>query len=895
MKKRCTIESIAFLSSLAALASLLAAEGEASALTKRIEVIQQGDFALIGAPLAQDCGPNTPPPVEGTADCMGAGNVNDLAPDIYWRVEGGVATANTSVAGDMAQTAARLTLPEGAVVTDAYLYWAGLSPGAPDGTATIHCLDQGGGPTDVSAVSSIASFSGTYGAVGNVTSYVKMKGACTYLVGGVNGNPLSSAIPQPFGYAGWWMVVFYTAPGAAHRLLTLHDGLDTVGNGAGAQLTLAGFMVPKGFQLYSNAKLGVAAFDGDVGLVGDTLLVGDVPMEDAPGNNNNFFNGTRSLFGSPVSSPGDLPRLNGEPGSQSRMDLDIVDITSFLTEGQVEVDVKAQSGGELFDLVGVVASIPAFTDKDGDTLGDDEETLIGTYPDDSDSDDDGVPDNQEGCSELVSCDQPGYAEDADGDGLINALDPDSDGDGLFDGTELGLDCSSKDTKKASGRCIADADMGKTVTDPLAPDTDGGGVKDGSEDINRNGAVDSGETDPTSGNGADDAQIPDGDKDGLSDGLEVNIGSDPADADTDNDGLMDGEELDAAVDTDGDGLVNVRDVDSDNDALYDGTEAGKGCDGMGTDAAAGHCIADTDPNTTTSPVAADSDGGGSSDGSEDGNRNGALDSGETSPANKGDDSSATDTDSDGLSDALEIALNTSTNDQDSDDDGLLDGKEDNPGDDNDGDGTIDLLDEDSDNDGLKDGTERGFNCMDPATDKAKKLCVPDGDKGAMKTSMLLADTDRGGVSDGKEDLDKDGMFDPTQGEGDPNDGTDDASLCVCSVDSECGAPDSGQVCDPVLCVCMEGCRGDGSGNGCPEGSVCSSTDENVGQCEPSSGPGGGGAGGAGGGGPTSGGGGTTCTCRVLGANDDIGAALPLLAAACAAALRRRRRRGAEGQA
>jgi hypothetical protein len=28
--------------------------------------------------------------------------------------------------------------------------------------------------------------------------------------------------------------------------------------------------------------------------------------------------------------------------------------------------------------------------------------------------------------------------DTDGDGLINALDPDSDGDGLLDGTELGV-------------------------------------------------------------------------------------------------------------------------------------------------------------------------------------------------------------------------------------------------------------------------------------------------------------------------------------------------------------------------------------------------------------------------------------------------------------------------
>jgi MYXO-CTERM domain-containing protein len=874
--------------SLSALAALLLAGSEASALTKRVGVLQQGDFALIGGPLAQDCGLNTPPPLAGTADCMNAGTTLDYAPDIYWRTEGGMALANSSISGDMAQTAVRLSLPEGAEVTHAYLYWSGYNPAGLDSSATVLCLDQGGEPKDVSALSSFASFSGTYGAVGDVTSYVKMHGACTYLVGGVNGVGLSSLQPQSFGYAGWWMVVLYSTPGDAHRYLTLYDGLDTVGNGADAQLTLSGFTVPKNFSLFSQAKLGVAAFDGDSLLVGDTLHVGGVPLEDAPGNSNNFFNGTRTFLGAPFSMPEDLPRFAGTPASLSRMDLDIVDLTPFLSEGQVDLTISAASAGDLFELAGIVASIPAFTDKDGDTLADDEEILIGTNMDDADSDDDGVPDNQEGCSDIANCTAPGYAADADGDGVINALDPDSDGDGLFDGTELGLDCSAKDTKIAAGRCIPDGDMGQTLTDPLSADTDGGGVKDGSEDINLNGVVDAGETDPTPGNGADDAQIADADTDGLSDGLEGQIGSNPNDADSDDDGLMDGQEVDPAVDTDGDGLRNVLDVDSDNDALPDGLEAGKGCEGTGTDAQAKHCLADTDPAMTTSPVSWDSDGGGSSDASEDANRNGAVDGSETSPVSSSDDGSVADTDSDGLGDELEITLDSTTNDQDSDDDGLPDGQEDNPGDDNDADGTFDILDEDSDNDGLKDGTERGFNCLDPATDKAQKHCVADGDKGLTKTSMLIADTDGGGVIDGKEDLDKDGVFDPSQGEGDPNDSMDDSSLCVCSLDEDCGPVDSGLVCDSVLCACIDGCRGT-SGNGCPAGSVCSSTDDSVGTCEPENGSGGAGGGGPGaGGGGRPDGGGTTCTCRMYGAENEHGAALALLVAAGAAAVRRRRR-------
>jgi clumping factor A len=67
-------------------------------------------------------------------------------------------------------------------------------------------------------------------------------------------------------------------------------------------------------------------------------------------------------------------------------------------------------------------------DTDGDGLTDAEEAFLGTDPNDADSDDDGV---------RSTAASPTVADDTDGDGLINALDPDSDNDGLFDGTEPG--------------------------------------------------------------------------------------------------------------------------------------------------------------------------------------------------------------------------------------------------------------------------------------------------------------------------------------------------------------------------------------------------------------------------------------------------------------------------
>ncbi|WP_434044989.1 MULTISPECIES: DUF3344 domain-containing protein [Sorangium] len=504
------------------------------------------------------------------------------------------------------------------------------------------------------------------------------------------------------------------------------------------------------------------------------------------------------------------------------------------------------------------------TDTDGDGLSDDLEDLIGTDPNDADSDDDGVIDGQE----------PNFSDDHDGDGLINALDPDSDGDGLFDGTELGLPCDNAATDAAAESCIADADP-TTTTHPLDPDTDDGGVTDGAEDANHNGAIDEGETDPN--NGDDDAVGDDRDGDGLPDAVEEMIGTDPDDADSDDDGVLDGHEPSPGEDTDGDGLINALDVDSDNDGLFDGTELGLPCDNEATNADAGHCRADADEGATkTNPLDADTDDGGVPDGQEDFNLDGAIGEGETDPNNGDDDVPPADTDGDGLNDDLEEHLGTDPDDADSDDDGVIDGEEPNFSDDHDDDGLINALDPDSDGDGLFDGTELGLPCDNAATDAAAETCIPDADP-TTTTNPLNPDTDNGGVSDGDEDANHNGAID--EGETDPNDPADDRPQ-ACRQDIDCGGPTSGMICEEHQCV--EGCRG-ADGNGCPSGDVCTSTDSSPGTCEPGPGepndPSGIFAEGNG-----------LCAARPTpaGSGPGAGALLPLLGALAGLALRRRRR-------
>ncbi|MCK5573388.1 MAG: OmpA family protein [Bacteroidetes bacterium] len=120
--------------------------------------------------------------------------------------------------------------------------------------------------------------------------------------------------------------------------------------------------------------------------------------------------------------------------------------------------------------------------------------------------------------------------------------------------------------------LTNGEEAKLGTNPNNPDTDRDGLRDG-EEVKRYG------TDPLN---------PDTDSDGLTDGVEVRTyKTDPKVADTDGDGLNDGDEVrlhgssPLKVDTDADGLkdgaevtvhlTNPSNPDTDSDALNDGDE------------------------------------------------------------------------------------------------------------------------------------------------------------------------------------------------------------------------------------------------------------------------------------------------------------------------------------
>ena len=181
-----------------------------------------------------------------------------------------------------------------------------------------------------------------------------------------------------------------------------------------------------------------------------------------------------------------------------------IPLTTALTAGTAYDVAQQQTDAGTGLMTGLSAALEVIIDidTDGDGLADAEETALGTDPNDADSDNDGISDGDE----INGLDaNPGSGDETDPN------NPDSDNDGIQDGTELGIDTAVADPDGAgpllgtdTGIFVPDTDPA-TTTDPNNPDSDNGGVCDGNatvtgvcvagEDINGNGAVDAGETDP----------------------------------------------------------------------------------------------------------------------------------------------------------------------------------------------------------------------------------------------------------------------------------------------------------------------------------------------------------------------------------------------------------------
>ena len=268
------------------------------ALTPRYEISTRGDLAVAANTLLS-C------PASGTCTQARAGtssNTNHRNATwamAYVDIDSDAATINSSEA--------QLTIPAGATVAFAGLYWsadtsAGLGGAAAPspafrGTARLDTPAAGGYSTVTAGVVDDSGVVSTrYQAYADVTAQVSAGGSGTYRVGNVQAGTGSDR------WGGWYLVVVYRQPSVTTvRRLAVYDGLQTLPGSAPAvnsyQLTLANFIASNQYTGTVRGRLGLASGETELGYQTETLTLNGTNLIDAANPAGNQFNASITSTG----------------------------------------------------------------------------------------------------------------------------------------------------------------------------------------------------------------------------------------------------------------------------------------------------------------------------------------------------------------------------------------------------------------------------------------------------------------------------------------------------------------------------------------------------------------------------------------------------------------------
>jgi uncharacterized repeat protein (TIGR01451 family)/MYXO-CTERM domain-containing protein len=347
---------------------MLGVEPAMASPTLRVKVTQRGDMAWIGNTSAQECDARARTPVVGIVGVCGM-YTSDTAVDAFWTTSDDpsdpVPRAWNQVTAAQARSTAVLSIPADAEITYARLYWgAELSSNTPDQMVTLDRIRPDGTPVFTQTIQADKSYivlkADTasvfwYESTADVTTLVHDNGIGPYRVSGIDSVELRG-FQSETPYVAWSLVVFYKRASDPWRNLALFDGLDFVNKDSSPQVSIDGFLVPAAF----DAKLGVMAFEGDIYFIGDSLIFNKNTLSDAVNPADNFFNGSRSWLGSPVSVAGDLPQMDGLAASMSGFDLDVVDVTPYVKAGDTSATIQATSNGDTYVLGAFATSITTY-------------------------------------------------------------------------------------------------------------------------------------------------------------------------------------------------------------------------------------------------------------------------------------------------------------------------------------------------------------------------------------------------------------------------------------------------------------------------------------------------------------------------------------------------------
>jgi uncharacterized repeat protein (TIGR01451 family) len=272
-------------------------------------------------------------------------------------------------------SSSNLTIPAGGSVLFAGLYWgakttAGTTVGGVVGVAAPTPADKNkvlfATPTSAGAYTTLTSnttgtaasvdldpgvVSSAYGGYADVTATVQAAGAGTYTVANIQTATGGDR------YGGWTIVVILKDPAQPMRQLTVFDGLEYVTSPATSPtvISISGFQAPPVGPV--QAKLGVVAFEGDLGNTGDALTLNSTALTDGTSPVNDFFNSTIANSGTAVGTKS--PNYVNQLG----YDADIISTSGIVGPGATSATVSFSSSGDVYYPQVLTTAIDVYSPK----------------------------------------------------------------------------------------------------------------------------------------------------------------------------------------------------------------------------------------------------------------------------------------------------------------------------------------------------------------------------------------------------------------------------------------------------------------------------------------------------------------------------------------------------
>jgi uncharacterized repeat protein (TIGR01451 family) len=285
---------------------------------------EQGDITIIGNTL-MTC-PTSTASCTGVQQGTTVGQNNSFSM-VFTDVDADNTAPNNS-------SSAALNLPvAGSNILFAGLYWGAQSSAAARNKISF-AVPGSTGYTVITA-SQVDLSGSNYQAFADVTTQVKAAGNGVYTAAKIQ------AVQGAGLFAGWSLVVVYKDPAQALRNLVVYDGYASVSSGS-VSITVSGFLTPPAASGPVVSRIGVVAYEGDMGNTGDSFQLNGSNLFDALNPTNDFFNSSITRLGSRVTTK------NPDYVDQLGFDIDTLDTTGKLANSSTSATITLTTGGDVY-------------------------------------------------------------------------------------------------------------------------------------------------------------------------------------------------------------------------------------------------------------------------------------------------------------------------------------------------------------------------------------------------------------------------------------------------------------------------------------------------------------------------------------------------------------------